>query len=562
MMNGKLVTNIKQGYNLLITNNQAKHLSSLLNMKIDYKQENAQIILNNPNGYNYEYGKKYLKIPNEINGELVIQDRTEDIYKNVLFDEVVSIEEVENTTPYAYDLTVEFTRTFVVYNQLCLMDTFHSSGISSKSNVTRGVPRMDEVLSLSKEPKNPSLTVYLSVQDNKKSAELVSQKLNYTLLRDVVSECSIIYNDTKSLPIVNGDGKLVNDHIKFEKLFGECTGIINKPVTELKWIIRITFDRKELFNRGLTMDDVHFAISRTHENSELSCIFSDYNSPDLVARISVFNIKEKSDNNKYKHNSLDQTDYLSSLRQFQYHLLDNLVIRGVSGISAVNVRELKDNVFINDIGETKKQDIYVIDTTGTNLQQVMKIEGVDATRTVSNSIVEVFDTLGIEAARQCIYNEIEEVVAFDGTYINAHHYSILCDRMTYTNQLIGIIRHGLNNDENTSVICKASFEETNEIFVRAGKHGEVDNLRGVSAATMLGQLGSFGTNMFNVILDDKTFTKLISLIPKEEEQQQQTHTEDASNCSLSKLTIDNSVYSILPKDSGIIDNDYIPDGMF
>jgi DNA-directed RNA polymerase beta' subunit len=567
MMRDKLVTNIKQGYTLRIRNRQAKHLASLLNMKIDYKQENVQIILNNPNGRNYEINKNYLKIPNEINGELVLQDRTEDIYKDVLFDEVISIEEVENTTPYAYDLTVEFTRNFNIYNNIALRDTFHLSG-TTKSNVTRGVPRMEEVLSLTKEPKNTSLTVYphKSIQDNKTAIKLISQKINHTILRDVVSECNIIYNDTKGLPIVNKDGKLVNDHMKFEKLFEECSGINSKSSnnTLTKWIIRIIFNRDELFTRGLTMDDVHFAISRNYDNDELSCIFSDYNSPDLVARISVHTIKEKAENNKYKNNSLDQTDYLSSLRQFQFQLLDNLVLRGVSGISAVSLREIKDNVYINEIGETIKQELYVIDTTGTNLKQVMKIEGVDSTKTISNSIIEIHDVLGIEAARQSIYNEIEEVVAFDGTYINPHHYSILCDRMTYTNQLISIIRHGLNNDENTSVICKASFEETSEIFLRAAKHGEIDNVRGVSAATMLGQLGSFGTNMFNVLLDDKMFNSLLASVPKEDIQtvKQHKHQNVNLNCSVSNLTIDNSVYSILPKNSGIMEDDYIPDGMF
>ena len=47
----------------------------------------------------------------------------------------------------------------IVHNTL---NTFHFAGISSKSNVTRGVPRIEEILSLSEYPKNPSCTVYLS----------------------------------------------------------------------------------------------------------------------------------------------------------------------------------------------------------------------------------------------------------------------------------------------------------------------------------------------------------------------------------------------------------------
>ena len=38
-------------------------------------------------------------------------------------------------------------------------------GVASKSNVTRGVPRIEEILSLSENPKNPSCTIYLNEND-------------------------------------------------------------------------------------------------------------------------------------------------------------------------------------------------------------------------------------------------------------------------------------------------------------------------------------------------------------------------------------------------------------
>jgi DNA-directed RNA polymerase II subunit RPB1 len=110
------------------------------------------------------------------------------------------------------------------------------------------------------------------------------------------------------------------------------------------------------------------------------------------------------------------------------------------------------------------------------------------------------NVFGIEAARQAIYNELVDVVEFDGTYINAHHLSLLCDRMTYTDHLISIFRHGINKD-NIGPIAKASFEETPEMFLKAARHGELDMMHGVSANIMCGQEGSFGTSAFQVYLD-------------------------------------------------------------
>ena len=132
-------------------------------------------------------------IPNEINGELVIQERPHDKYTELLFDKVKSIEMVPNTTNYAYDLTIETTRNFNLYNGLPVRDTFHFAGVSSKSNVTRGVPRIEEILSLSSEPKNPSLTVFLKPDEesDQAKAQCIMYTLEYTKMIDIVSSIEI-----------------------------------------------------------------------------------------------------------------------------------------------------------------------------------------------------------------------------------------------------------------------------------------------------------------------------------------------------------------------------------
>jgi DNA-directed RNA polymerase II subunit RPB1 len=66
--------------------------------------------------------------------------------------------------------------------------------------------------------------------------------------------------------------------------------------------------------------------------------------------------------------------------------------------------------------------------------------------------------------------------------------------------MTSIFRHGVNKDD-IGPIAKASFEETPEMFLQAARHGEVDNMRGVSANIMCGQEGYYGTSAFNVLLD-------------------------------------------------------------
>jgi hypothetical protein len=137
------------------------------------------------------------------------------------------------------------------------------------------------------------------------------------------------------------------------------------------------------------------------------------------------------------------------------------------------------------------------------------------------------------------------VIEFDGTYINSHNFSLLCDRMTFTSKMISIFRHGINND-NIGPIAKASFEETPEIFLRAAKHGELDIMRGVSANVMCGQEGLFGTNAFQVVLD---MAKMRSVRAEEERDKRviDIPLSKSSGCDPENIIIDNDVSFIQPE---------------
>jgi DNA-directed RNA polymerase II subunit RPB1 len=238
------------------------------------------------------------------------------------------------------------------------------------------------------------------------------------------------------------------------------------------------------------------------------------------------------------------------------------VLRGIKNIDKVILRKVKDNL-IEKGGVYKKEDIWVLDTIGTNLLEVLGLDYIDPNRTISNDIVEIFHVLGMEAARQSLYNEISEVLEFDGAYVNSHHMSLLCDRMTHTSKMISIFRHGINND-NIGPIAKASFEETPEMFLKAARHGELDNMRGISANVMCGQEGFFGTSAFQVVLDIEELKKMEETSQYkfvDEETEIEQFFGEIENpidaCSVDSLTIQNNVISIKVSDMGK-DNSYNP----
>jgi DNA-directed RNA polymerase beta' subunit len=170
----------------------------------------------------------------------------------------------------------------------------------------------------------------------------------------------------------------------------------------------------------------------------------------------------------------------------------------------------------------------------------------------------------MEAARQCLFNELSEVLEFDGAYVNAHHIALLCDRMTFSHKLISIFRHGINNDD-IGPIAKASFEETPEMFLKAARHAELDTLRGISANVMCGQEGLFGTAAFQVVLD---INEMINLQETHSYEFQDTaeiindglfkDIEDQGDiCSTQNLQVKTNVGNIKTEELGG-DNDYDP----
>ena len=389
------------------------------------------------------------------------------------------------------------------------LNTFHFAGVASKSNVTRGVPRIEEILSLSSDIKNPSLSIYLKSEDEtqKDKAQTIMYMLEHTRLEEIVKSIEVCFDPDELNSLISIDKDAISQYMEFEKMVAECaeTSLSNDENEKSKWIIRMEMDPEVMLEKNITMDDINFTLKNCYDE-QVSCVYSDFNSDKLIFRIRMNEIISGKGQKKTKVNPLDQSDQIYILKNFQDQMLNSVVLRGTKGINKVILRKVVDNM-VEHNGIYKKQDIWVLDTIGTNLLDVLGLDFIDNKRTLSNDIVEIYNVLGIEAARQAIYNELVEVVEFDGTYINYHNYSVLVDRMTATSKLISIFRHGINND-NIGPIAKASFEETPEMFLKAARHAELDTFRGVSANVMCGQEGFFGTSCFQVVLDVEEMQKL------------------------------------------------------
>jgi DNA-directed RNA polymerase beta' subunit len=420
---------------------------------------------------------------------------------DVVWDKIKTIEEISPMGEgWVYDLTVESTRNFTTKQLIVEKDTFHQAGVASKSAVTRGVPRLRELLKVTQNPKAVSLTITLKPEyrSNKDKAREVVQDLELTNLRNITEKIAIYWDDNDDETVIDEDKTL----LKFYKLFEE--GLMADEGGEdkwSKWILRLELNREEMFNRNISIQEV-VSVIKNQWNQDINVVYSDYNSDKLVMRIRLPN-KDRQDKDTGA-----QLDDLTNLKKFQNKLLNIIVIRGLPGIKGVTFRKDTQAVEMVD-GKYDQVEQYILDTDGSNFIKVMNHPAVDGTKLYSTNVWDVYEILGIEATRAILYNEINGL--FDSVGVNYRHLCLLCDVMTRFGRLMSIDRYGINKND-IGTLAKASFEETEKILLKAALFGEVDPVTGVSANIMMGQPIRGGTAFSQILMDDQMLSKLLESV--------------------------------------------------
>ncbi|OFV67623.1 MAG: DNA-directed RNA polymerase subunit A' [Candidatus Syntrophoarchaeum caldarius] len=169
-----------------------------------------------------------------------------------------------------------------------------------------------------------------------------------------------------------------------------------------------------------------------------------------------------------------------------------ILITGIKGITRVVIRY--------EEGE------YTLYTEGSALKEVMEIEGVDNTRTITNNIKEIEEVLGIEAARNAIITEMVNTLGEQGLNVDIRHLMLVADMMTVDGEVKQIGRHGIAG-EKASVLSRAAFEVTVNNLLDASLYGYVDELNGVTENVIVGQPIKLGTG--DVELVAKPYGKVV-----------------------------------------------------
>jgi len=212
-----------------------------------------------------------------------------------------------------------------------------------------------------------------------------------------------------------------------------------------------------------------------------------------------FNVK---DTDKEK----DKFD-LGTINNFIEFIIDKFKLKGINSITDIPaIPEERILSYNKETGETQRDSHYVIYTAGVNLEDIRYLVGIDLNKTISNDVVQMYNTYGIEVARSILFREIVNAYERAGGEVNYQHVSLIVDQMTYNGVLNSIDRHGMSKTD-TEPFSRASFEKSVDQLLNAAVHGEVDHMKGISARIMAGQVIKGGTGYPDITLDTEMIEK-------------------------------------------------------
>lgn len=339
------------------------------------------------------------------------------------------------------------------------LNTFHQAGSGNKT-VTTGVPRVEELLNATKDPKAVNCMVFM--KDHHDTIADMRKTIGYNIVeltfRRIAKSYDICTNKTDE-PWYNA----------FKILYGD-------DFTKYTDCISLKINMDILYEYKISMENIANIVTENY--SDMICVFSE-----IEAQMDIFVDTSDIDLPENRLIFIDTNNardiYLEEVVQ---PILYDIVICGIPGI---------ENIYFND-------DANSFDTDGSNFQKLLGVPFIDPYKTISNNVWDIYKTLGIEAARNFLIEEFMGLM----TGINRCHIQLLTEKMTHGGYISSISRYSMRHEE-CGPIGKASFEETMDNFLKAGVYGQKEKTQGVSASIICGKVAQIGTGLCELKMDVK-----------------------------------------------------------
>jgi DNA-directed RNA polymerase beta' subunit len=407
-----------------------------------------------------------------------------------------------------------------------MLDVFHNTGVKGK-DVSIGVPRFNELLNATKSNKQKKIsqTIYFDIPElnrnkeflkgNPENEEMKKVKLeNFCILEKLrkkfeetsvgtfIKHFEMRYLSSDIDPDVNMSPIKILTYEEYEKkwwvelkeeFFGEPKF---KPE---HWVVVLHFDIEKLYMKEIELEDIAIAIEEDSDDKYYCCA-----SPSALGVIEVycnFSVIKEYVKNKIELPEDVQEKTLITNDNLNYFVCRDVIIGYLCNIKLSGIFGIK-RVYPREVVETGEwvldADCREIQTKVSNNRflESLNTEGVNPYSTIIDDMHTIQATLGIEATRKFLIEELTRIISFDGVYINPRHIQLLVDSMTYTGEITSVRRDGISRDVGPN--AKIMFEQAVDNAVEASAFSEFDDMSGVSSSIMYGLTSKAGTGMVEV----------------------------------------------------------------
>lgn len=225
----------------------------------------------------------------------------------------------------------------------------------------------------------------------------------------------------------------------------KVSSLLESHDTDYATQIRLVLGEQKLKSRGCSMGDVEAALASNKKFKAES-----------TGNMLVLNLVEEPD-----------TATVIAIR----NKVLNTTVKGVPDIERVSL--------------VQKDGEWVIQTTGSNIAKILEVGGVDRRKVRTNNVFEIAGTLGIEAARNALINELNNTLDDQGLEVDNRYIMLVSDLMCSRGYMQQIGRHGIAGTKD-SVLARAAFEITVPTIAHAALGGEVEQLKGITENVIVG----------------------------------------------------------------------------
>lgn len=495
----EIMSNNQGLYTLTISYKSISKFRQHIKLTDDYKQYHLDKLAELNHSFTYSPHDKIGGInmdlmPTEIHRDKLL--KYSDEFKSlvdcdVLFDEIISIEDVDPSHDYVYDFTVEGTRTFGLLSGVQVNDSFHSAG-QQKIALLVGVPRMEELVNVTRDIKTPSMEIWLDYPEEKlKNLSFVREKaFEWLQMREVI-DFIVDYNIIRNREITENERKWYRMHSIF----------VGEHYENCEWSIRLEFNPKLLYQNRMTLSIV---VKTIHDNyGDAHCVMS----PDNIGIVDVYvdtdelgevkkvikSLKDNRRKSKKKHEEDDDADLrlLITDENKEYYFLRDLVLPSILHLQVGGIQGIKQCFF------QEMNGLWYVTTNGSNLKAVLSLPVVNGYKTITNHLWDTFELLGSEASRQLLRREFEKVIG-----VGHRHIELLIDSMTSSGRPQPASSRGINIKD-VGLLAKISFEHAWEHFFKGAMVAETDKIRGAASSIVAGNVPPTGSGYMG-ILDAKS----------------------------------------------------------